>query len=185
MGVKYEKVTKYVAELYGHLPHLPLNLRKWLTSNMWWIVLIGAIIGGFGVLCLVLITLLGGIFLAGAVFLFSAKFGGLALLIAVIIVALLIANVVIAIMAINPLKLRMKRGWDLLTVSLVLIFTAAVLTDISKQDSIAIINDIFWLAVSGYFLFEIRSFFMSSSPAGTVPDMAPSFHPPANIHTKE
>lgn len=159
-----EKIELYLAQLHKNMPHLPQGGRKWMADNVWWIMLIAAILGGIGVLALVMLTLLGSIFVAGAVFLFSAKFGGPALLIAVIIVALTILNFVVSIMAVKPLKTHLKSGWLLLAASLAISFTAAILTDLIKQDPTAVIKEIIFLGIGAYVIFEIREYFSGLPP---------------------
>lgn len=159
MNDAIKKIEQRLADLHKNLPHLPLNGRKWLADNIWWIILIGAIATGIGVFALVLLTLLGGVFVAGAAFLFSAKFGGLALLLAVLIVGLTVLNLVVSIMAITPLRAHMRNGWLLLSASLIISFIAAVLTDVIKQDAAAIIKEVIFLAIGMYVIFEIRNYF--------------------------
>jgi hypothetical protein len=159
MKRNFEDALVKISVLYRDMPHIPATARGWIAGNIWWIALIGAIIGAIGVLSLVFITLLGGIFLAGAVFLFTAKFGGFALLLSVMLVAALIANAVVLIMAISPLKARLYKGWYLLAVSLALNLLAAVLTLILKQEIITFVWNIMWVGVGGYLLFEIQAFF--------------------------
>lgn len=155
----FERVVVKVAAFYRHAPRLPTAAKEWIARNVWWIVLIGAIIGGLGALSLALITLFGGIFLAGAVFLFTAKFGGLALLISVLLVAALLANTIVLIMAIIPLKTQARKGWNLLVVSLTLNLAVAVLTIVLKQDLVPFIWNVLWVGIGGYLLFEIQEYF--------------------------
>lgn len=163
MKKNYEKIENRIAVFHADMPHLPQGGRKWLADNVWWIVLIAAVAGGFGALALVLVTLLGGVFLAGAVFLFSAKFGGLSLLLAVVVVALSLVNLAVAIMAISPLKDKLKKGWLLLGLSLLIGCIAAILTDLIKQDTLAVVKEVVFLAIGVYVLFELRDYFTRSA----------------------
>jgi hypothetical protein len=131
-----------------------------LADNVWWIVLIAAVVGVFGAVMLLLVTLVGGVFVAGAVFLFSAKYGGLALLVATIVVTLTFANVTAAALAVNPLKGKMKKGWLLLGASLAFGFAAALLTDMLRQDGWAVIKEIVFFGIGLYVLLEIREHFV-------------------------
>lgn len=171
-----DTLEKEIAGWYRAIPHLPKGGQQWLFENIWWMTLIGAIIGGLGALSLVLITLFGGVFLAGAVFLFSARYGGLALLIAAVIVAVILLNVVVAAMAVSPLKTKQKKGWTLLFVALLLALVSMVLNDLVKLSFFGILEDLLRVAVGGYFLFEIRELFNRSV---TSTKAAPVFVPPS------
>lgn len=160
----WERIERKLADYHATLPHLPEAARQWLTTNIWWIVLIGAAAGLFVIVVLMLITLVGGVFLAGAVFLFSAKYGGLALLAAALAVALMIANVVILGLAITPLKSRARKGWVLLMVGLFVGFIAALVIDLVRSDDGAVLKDGLLFAVSLYAMFELRGFFTSIRP---------------------
>jgi uncharacterized membrane protein YfcA len=152
-------VKSAIITYHARMPHLPENARRWLSDNLWWIVLMAALFGAFGVAILVLITLLGGVFLAGAVFLFSAKFGGLALLLMTAAVGLMVTNVIVSIMAIKPLQAKVKRGWNLLCLSLVIGFVAALLTDAVRHDIGAVIKDVLLVSIGMYVMLELRRYF--------------------------
>lgn len=168
-----------IAEWYKPVPHLPQGGIKWLTENIWWLVLIWVIISAFGALSLVLITLFGGIFLAGAVFLYSAKFGGLALLIAAIAAGVSLLNIVLAAMAIDPLKNKQKKGWSLLFIALLLSFIPMLFGDILRFHIFSMIEDVLMVAVGGYFLFEIRDQY-GIVDTKKVSKRAPAFVAPAD-----
>lgn len=166
-----------IAQWYKPVPHLPQGGQKWLTENIWWIALVGAIIGAFGALSLILITLFGGVFLAGAVFLYSAKFGGLALLIAAVGVGVTLLNIVLTAMAVSPLKNIQKKGWSLLFIALLLSAIPMILGDLLRLHIFSIIEDVLLVAVGGYFLFEIRDQY-NTSPTPKASKKAPTFVAP-------
>lgn len=156
---KYREIEAIVVGWHARSPHLSSNGRQWLANNVWWIVLIAAIAGAFGAVMLLLITLVGGVFVAGAVFLFSAKYGGLALLVATVVVTLTFANVVTAALAVSPLRMKRKKGWLLLALSLTLGFVAALLTDLLRQDEWAVIKEVIFYGIGVYVLLELREYF--------------------------
>ena len=159
MSAWYEKSEVVLSDIHKTLPHLPVNGRRWLATNIWWIVLIAAVFGVIGAIIAILLTIVGGVFVAGAVFLFSAKFGGLALLLAVLVVALTVLNVVIAVLAIGPLKAMMRKGWLLLTASLLIGFMVATLSDIIRHDEWAIVKNAVFMVLGIYIMFELREYF--------------------------
>lgn len=173
-----DELEERVANWYKQIPHLPKGGQKWLAENIWWLVLIGVIIGALGALSLVLVTLFGGVFLAGAVFLYSAQYGGLALLIAAIMIGAMLLNVIVAAMSISPLKDKQKKGWTLLFIALLLTFVSMLLEDLLRFSFFGIIEDVLRVAVGGYFLFEVRDWFGRAAVV-TPTKGVPVFVPPA------
>lgn len=166
----YEKIDNKIVDLHAKLPHLPTNGRQWLANNIWWIVLIAAVVGAFGVFVLMVFTLIGGIFWIGAAFLFAAKFGGLALLAAMLVLFLTLANVVLAIMAISPLKTKRRNGWLLLLASLFAGFIAALLTDFISVNEWAAVKEVVFFAIGLYVMYEVREYFTQTPPDRVVTD---------------
>jgi hypothetical protein len=173
------KIDKQLREWYALAPHLPYNGHLWFAQNVWWLVLIGVIIGGVGVLGLVLVALFGGIFLGVAVFLFSAKFGGFILLLAALAVAVSGISIVIAGLAIAPLKAQQKKGWTLLLIAMLLSTVLVTLADMIAGDGSAVIKDLLGAAVGLYFLYEIRAHFMNEKTVAADAAAIPKFVPPA------
>lgn len=148
-----------VASWYKNVPHLPSEARTWIARNIWWIVMIGVILGAFGVLSIVSLTFFAGALLAGLGGVVGAAVGGFAIVAVLVSLAFSIVCLVIAALAISPLKAMKQRGWDML-------FLLAVIQVVSLALSLVLTFDIFgtlwglvWAAVGGYFLFEIRGHF--------------------------
>lgn len=163
-----EVLAKFERTVLGWLkgiPHLPINARKWLGENVWWIVVIFTVLAGLGILAL-LLTVFGHIaaltspyvaYFASSTFVVWAIVTTLVSLVFLVIQGLLLA------FAINPLKEKQKKGWVLLfgvwLVGVISIVVSAVLTLNPLSFITNIIFGALWLAVSGYFLFEIHGQF--------------------------
>lgn len=158
------KLEKMIQGWLKPLPHLPESARKWIATNIWWLELIGVII-----LALSGVTLIGGILfslgLAAAILGAGAVYTGLATLSAVVSLIFMVASVVVMAMAISPLKNLKKRGWDLLFLALLINCASTVLSALLNFNFASFLSSIFsgaiGAAIGAYFLFEIRSYFVS------------------------
>jgi uncharacterized membrane protein YhaH (DUF805 family) len=153
------KVEHRVAEWYEKAPHLPLGFRQWLGTNVWWLVLIGVILGALAMLNVFFFGTIAALFavmLGGPV---GAAIVGVAVIVSLLVFAGAIIELVIGALAIRPLKDRQKKGWSLLLLALLVSAGFAALTFLFSFDLSSLVMSALWLAVSGYFLFEIRDQF--------------------------
>lgn len=147
------------------LPHLPKSGQKWLGDNAWWLALIGAVFSVLGLIALVplfLAALAITSIATTATLGYSAvatTYSGLYWLAALISIVSYIATTVLLIMAISPLKVKAKRGWQLLFWSYLINFAFAVVSDLISLSIFGIIGAVIVTAIAGYFLFEIRGEF--------------------------
>lgn len=147
------------------LPHLPVAIRSWLGSNIWWIVVIATALTGIAALGL-LIALFAHLSALTAPF---VSYYASPTFITWVIVKTLIALVFTALegvllaMAIVPLKEKQKKGWVLLFGVLLISVVSAVVNAILTLNAFGFITSILFsalgLAVSAYFLFEIHGEF--------------------------
>lgn len=154
-----KSLERTIAEWYETLPHLPAEARKWLAENLWWLTLIGVVVGSIGVLSILLFTVLTGAFLAAIAGGVGAVIGGL---IMIGILGSLILNIITIIMggvAINPLKAMQGKGWALLFVIFLLTVVAIVISNIFTLNIFGMLWSLLWAAAGGYLLFEVRSYF--------------------------
>lgn len=162
------KLEKKAADWYKGAPHLPLNGRKWLTANIWWITLIGAIVGALSIITVISGTFLVG-FLAtvygGPVGAAVAGFGAIVILLALLFS---IASTAVTAMAISPLKAKQKRGWTLLFISVLIQVAAAAVHLVFTFNIFDLIWSLLFAALGAYFLFEIRDDFSGVKAAKTV-----------------
>lgn len=157
------KLENTVAGWLKPLPHLPASATKWIATNCWWIELIGVVLLGFSGLALIgtLFMMLG---LTATIF-GIAVFNGFGAITALGSLAFAVASVVIMAMAITPLKGLKKKGWDFLFLALLLncayfIFGALVNFSFISFTS-SLLSSAVGIAIAAYFLFEIRSYFVS------------------------
>lgn len=136
------------------LPHLPKGVTVWLVENAWWLVVVGVVIGVIAVFPLAsAVMFIGGV---SSLYL-GVGYSGLYLVSSWISLAVLAVTVIIECMAIQPLKAKQKRGWNLL-------FAASLLGIVGSLVSAFIVGNIFGgiftaaitAVISLYVLFELR-----------------------------
>lgn len=163
-----EFLTKLEHKVIGWLkdvPHLPNGARKWLGTNVWWIVVIGVILGALaGLFSLIgLFTLFATLSSPVVAYYASSSLIGLAVAKAVIALVFLGAEIALLAFAINPLKAKQKKGWVLLFMSWLVgalsVVVTAVLTLNPFSFIMSIIFGALWVALGGYLLFEIHGQF--------------------------
>lgn len=171
------KLETRVAPWYKNAPHLPKGGQQWLADNIWWIVLVFVVIGSFGLLGLLSAAFVGGALLAGYGGVYGVALGGLAILVTLLAISLGLVNLVISAFAISPLKDKRKKGWSLLFVTLLVSTGAAAIALLFTFDVFGLVRELLYVAVGGYFLFEVRNYFGSAVVADKV-KKAPAFVPP-------
>lgn len=157
------KLETTVAAWYKNAPHLPNDVRKWLATNAWWLVIIGVVFGVLGVLTALSLTFFGAALLAGIGGVIGAALGGLALIAVTIALLLSVVQLVIAAAAIQPLKEMKKKGWTLLFIITLIDVLALAVSLLLTFDLFGVIWGLLWAAVGVYFLFEIRELFEGST----------------------
>lgn len=160
------KLEKMVAGWYAGVPHLSPSGRKWLSTNVWWIALIGVILGAMGILTVISVTFFAGVLAsvyAGPV---GAALAGVGLFVVVIALVISIASLVLTAMAVAPLKALKKRGWTLLFLTVLLHVASQVLDFLFSFNLLGLVWSLLFTAIGAYFLFEIRdSFAVQVKPA--------------------
>lgn len=146
---------------YEKLPHLPETARHWLADNVWWMVLVAVVIGGFAIIGVMVPLLLVGALFSGFGGVIGAAIGGLLILVAILWLLLAIVSLVLLAMAIQPLKRHDKRGWRLVLWVLLINVAAVVIKVMFDFEPMSFLFGLLMLGISGYFLFEIRERFMA------------------------
>jgi len=168
------KLETTVAGWAKNVPHLPANGQKWIANNAWWIVLIGVILSGISLIVVFFGTLAAIAILAGVSAGTYNSFAGVGItgytiVAAFIGLAFVLIRVLLMAAAISPLKALQKKGWVLLfvvwLVQAVSVVVGAVLTLSIGGFFVGIIFGAIGLAISGYFLFEIRNQFAHTTQA--------------------
>jgi len=150
------------ASWYKNMPHLPKEGQKWLAENAWWLALLGLILGSFGILSVLLGVLLAGTLLAGVGGPIGAAIGGIAFFAVFVSLAFAIVDMVLTAMAIGPLKARQKRGWSLLFLMALINVLSLAVSFLFQLNLFSLVWGLLFAAIGGYFLFEVRDYFVGS-----------------------
>ncbi len=167
-GFAMEALSKLERTILGwlkDLPHLPVQARKWLGENIWWIALIGAILSGIGVLVLIssLFSLVASLSTPVISYYPSPTFLGLVITTTAVALFFVAVEGLLLAAAVTPLKEKQKKGWVLLFASWLVGAVYAVVTAILTLNVFTAIGNLIlsavWIALSGYVLFELHSQF--------------------------
>lgn len=152
-----------IAGWFAQAPHMSTSGRTWLAKNIWWMALVGAIIGAVGLV----ITMIGTLFAGALLSTFGGFVGALVaapLILAVLITsAVAIATVVLLFVAVSPLKKGQRRGWTLLFIAVLLQVAVEALTLILTFNIFEVVWGLLFTAIAAYFLFEIREQYGNSA----------------------
>lgn len=158
-----QKLESRFAEAYKGLPHLHNDVRRWIATNIWWIVLVIALFDALVVISAFqhVLTFSGTHSYSKTYTASTISFGQLVLTDAVAAILKAI-SVVLLFMAIKPLQNMQKRGWTLLFINLLVAIIAAVLDFlllIQNFDLLGLLWTLVYIAVELYVLYEIRGDF--------------------------
>lgn len=152
------KLELMVAAWYKDAPHLPENARKWIAENIWWITLIGVVLGAVGVFG-ALTALLAGAAIIGLGGHMDAVIGGALLWAFFITLVFAGSNVILAAVAVSPLKSMRRLGWSLLFVASLINVVSLVASCLFNYSLFNLVFGVLFAGVGLYFLFEIRDFY--------------------------
>ncbi len=158
-----DRVERTLGVWYGRLPSLPQKLRHWIAANIWWIVLIGAVIMVVGLLGILSVLLLGTMFLSVFAGVYGHALGVIAALLTLIWVASYTVEMILMFMAIPALRTHDIRGWRMLFY----VFLLGVAVEIAYVFVSADVGSFIWsmvlTAVGGYVLYQVRDLFVAES----------------------
>ena len=166
-----DQIESKAAELLKPLPHLPANVTKWISINLWWMTLVGVIASVIGVIVLIA-AMLTAISLIGVTTSFYGYYAVAAptytwwgVVVLVVSILFLIVIVAFTAMAVNPLKNMKKKGWDILFLLNVVSAVYMVVNAIISLNFLGLISGAIGVAISAYLLYEIRSYFVKVTKA--------------------
>ena len=162
------KIENMAVEWYKGMPHLPANGRRWLSANVWWIALVGVIVGALSIVTVFFGTLLVGMFAATYGGVAGAALAGFGAVVVLLSLLFSIVTMVLTAMAISPLKAKQKRGWTLLFMTVLIQVVAAAIHLLFTFNIFDLIWNLLFIAIGGYFLYEIRDDFSAVKAAKTV-----------------
>jgi len=160
-----KKLEEKVFGWFKAAPNLPNDARKWLGDNIWWIIIVGVFLVGVNILR-GLATLEQQISLQGTVagsYYVSSTTSDWIIVTVSVSLFFLVLEAILMFLSIQPLKEKQKKGWVLLfaawLISGVGLVVNALLTLGVFSFIITVLFGAVWLAISGYFLFEIHGQF--------------------------
>lgn len=144
------------------VPHLPADWRKWLSENVWWLVIISVVVTAYAMVNIYqAATALDS--LRSYLSYFNADVSSGWSTSMMVSMALLAVSTVVMVMAISPLKEHKKRGWDLLFIATLVSVLSTVASSLVMFNVGNLISSLIGAAIGGaigmYLLFEIRSHF--------------------------
>ena len=159
------KLERTILGWVKDVPHLPIGARKWLADNIWWLAVIGAVLTGISVLVLIgaLFTNLSTLSSPIISYYASSTFVGWLVVTTAVSLAFAVAEGLLLAFSITPLKEKQKKGWVLLFAVWLLGILSVVVSAILTLNVLSFLGNIIfgavWVAISGYFLFEIHGQF--------------------------
>jgi hypothetical protein len=169
------KAENMVARLLKSAPHLPKNAQKWIVDNSWWIVLIDVIVSAISVLIAInaiaaYMTFVGNVGSYSGLYAISPYPSGW-IIGSIITLVFSVVTIIILATSITFIKETKKKGWDRLFIVLLIEAVSIVLGAILTLSILGFILNIIFgaigLAIGTYFVFEIRSYFVSGSTKAT------------------
>ena len=166
---KISKVENMVGGWLKSVPHLPRGGQKWLAENVWWIVLIGVIAGAISLLVglAAIFSYMAFVGNAASYYYTVSPYGSGWIIGTVVSLLFSVAIVILLATAITPLKALKLSGWNKLFIVLLVNAVSAVLGAILSFSVGGFIFGIIFgaigVAISAYFIFEIRSHFGGSA----------------------
>ena len=164
--MKYiDKLEQIILGWVSKLPHLPVSAKRWLSANIWWIVLVLAIIQSINTVYVLfsLMPMLLSLNHPQGLYLVSLVGGFWSVIVSTFNLIFSVISLVLLYTAITPLKNMLKKGWVLLfaawIVSAVHLVAGTSLTLNPLFLVVAVLYGAVSLAVSGYLLFEIHGHF--------------------------
>lgn len=168
-------IERSLAKVFEGFPHLPKNVREWIADNVWWIVIIGVALSAMSLMWLLFATVLFGPFLVGyAAVVAGLQQGATTAFVWAISLAAGVVTLVLDAMAIQPLKAKLKRGWNLIFLSALISFVAGVVSAVLNVSFSGLLGSVLGTGIAMYLLFELRSYFAGAAkPVAAAPPKPP------------
>lgn len=161
---------------YKQVPHLPVEGRKWLAGNVWWLALIGVVLGAFAVFPLLFIVL--GVGAVATLFLgpIGAIAGGVVLIGAVVSMLFTIVVTALLALAVSPLRAGHMRGWRMVFAVALLTVALGVCAAVLAFDFGSLLASMIAAGIGFYLLYEIKPRFEGKEFAAPPPKSTASSH---------
>lgn len=149
-----------IGKLFKKMPHLPRESRDWIADNLWWLVIVGLVLSAVAVFGLMLLLFGASLYMGLTA---DMVVGGAVFLATVISFAMFSVTIVLEAMAIKPLRLKHRYGWELLFITGLVLLAGSVLRALMSDSLSGLLNPLVTAFISFYLLFEIRDYFVVKS----------------------
>lgn len=153
------KLERTLGAWYGRLPELPPKVQQWIADNLWWIVLLGAIVMALGLLSVLGVLLVGTMLLSVFAGVYGHVLGVIVALLTIVWMALYVFDMVLLFLAVSPLRAHRMQGWRTLFYVLLLGAGVEVTYVFVSADVMSFIWSMVLTAAAGYILFQVRDRF--------------------------
>ena len=159
------KIEKQVLRWLKDVPHLPANARKWIAGNVWWAVIIGAILFTISAVfeLFAVLGLMAALGTVASTYYSATTFVAWSFVTATVSFVFAALQAGLLYMAVTPLKERQKKGWVLLFIVWLVGIIGLVASSILTLNPFSFITSILFgavfAAIWGYLLFEIHGEF--------------------------
>jgi hypothetical protein len=166
------KLEHTVAGWLKKVPHLPVSGQAWLAENIWWIILVSAIISSISVLFALvgffsILSVISSI--AAYAYAIGPMYTGWTVFTALVSLLLLALGTIVLWVAVKPLQLKTKKGWTILFIALLIEAASVVIDSVLTLSPLGIISGLILggigIAIGAYFIFEIRGQFAHQTKA--------------------
>lgn len=157
---KIDAIDTWIGNLYRDAPHLSSDAQHWLGKRLWWLTVIGVIVG-----ILAIVAAIGLVIFALAVNLLplpglSMAWTSVILSAAVAIGMPLISGTLIMALAIQPLHARDRRGWRTLLLAVLVATLLGVIANAMWLNTSGVIASIIIAILGLYLLYEVKEYFL-------------------------
>jgi len=170
------KLEKIVGGWLKPVPHLPEKGRKWLADNVWWLALVGVVLSVLSAISAFYGAMFGNNYANYVDSIYKAYginnpnsgvFGlNMSMYMLVMYIGIVVGAVIMGL-AINHLKVKHKKGWDLMFLALLVSIAIQVVSVLFNLNNLigGILSVAVGAAIGSYFLFEIKSYFKKAETA--------------------
>lgn len=153
-------LEEVIGRLFKKMPHLPRESRDWIADNLWWLVIVGLVLSSLTVLGLIFLLFGTSVYMGLTA---NIAVGGAVFVATIISLATFGVTIVLEAIAIKPLQLKHRYGWELLFVTGLVLLAGSVLRALMSDSLSGLFNPLATAFISFYLLFEIRDYFVVKS----------------------
>ncbi len=165
-----DQLENKAADWLKPLPHLPTNVTKWISTNIWWMTLVGVIASVIGAIILIagiftIISLIGVTSNFYGYYYATSSYTWWSVVVSIVSILFMIATIVLTATAVKPLKNMNKKGWNILFLLEVISAAYMIINAVISLNFLGLISGAIGVAIGAYLLYEIRSYFVTVAKA--------------------